>query len=133
MKYLIDTTICIYIINNHPPEVVQKFRKIGIGEVGVSSITVSELYYGICKSSQTEKNTQRVEEFLQPFTILPYDEKASREYGKIRYQLERMGKIIGPLDMLIAAHALSDDLVLITNNVKKFNRIKSLRVENWVS
>ncbi len=132
MIYLIDTNICIYIMNNHPPEVIEKFKKIGIGEVGVSSITVSELYYGVCKSSQIKKNSQRVNEFLQPFTILPYDEKASINYGHIRYELEKTGKLIGPLDMLIAAHALSNDLILITNNMKEFKKIKSLRLENWV-
>ena len=132
MNYLIDTNICIYIMNNHPPKVIEKFKKVGVGEVGISSITVSELYYGVYKSSQIDKNSQRVGEFLQPFSILSYDENASRSYGIIRNELEKKGKVIGPLDMLIAAHALSNDLILITNNVKEFERIQSLRVENWV-
>lgn len=132
MNYLIDTNICIYIMNNHPPKVIEKFKKVGVGEVGISSITVSELYYGVYKSPQVDKNSQRVGEFLQPFSILPYDENASRSYGIIRNELEKKGKVIGPLDMLIAAHALSNNLILITNNVKEFERIKSLRVENWV-
>ncbi len=132
MNYLIDTNICIYIMNNHPPKVIEKFKKVVVGEVGISSITVSELYYGVYKSSQIDKNSQRAGEFLQPFSILPYDENASRSYGIIRNELEKKGKVIGPLDMLIAAHALSNNLILITNNVKEFKRIKSLRVENWV-
>lgn len=133
MKFLIDTNICIYIMNNHPPEVLKKFKSIGVGKVGISSITVSELHYGACKSSHIEKNIKRLDEFLSPFEILSYDENASRYYGKIRSQLEKQGNIIGPLDMLIAAHALSKKLRLITNNVKEFRRIKSLRVENWVA
>jgi len=132
MKYLIDTNICIYIMNNHPPEVFEKFRNIGVGAIGISSITVSELYYGAYKSSKIKQNIKRVEEFLYPFEILPYDESASREYGKIRSYLEKNGQIIGPLDMLIAAHAISRNLTIITNNIKEFKRIKSLQVENWV-
>ena len=132
MKYLIDTNICIYIMNNHPPEVLERFRETGVGEVGISSISVSELYYGAYKSGRAEQNIKRVEEFLYPFEILTYDESASREYGKIRSYLEKSGRIIGPLDMLIAAHALSRGLIIVTNNIGEFSRIKALRVENWV-
>ena len=132
MKYLIDTNICIYIMNNHPPEVLEKFKHIGVGEVGISSISVSELHYGVCKSKKIEQNIKRFEEFLYPFEILTYDENASREYGKVRSQLEKKGLIIGPLDMLIAAHAISRELTIITNNTKEFRRIRSLKVENWV-
>lgn len=132
MKYLIDTNICIYIMNNHPHEVFERFRNIGVGAIGISSITVSELYYGACKSSKIKQNIKRVEEFLYPFEILPYDESASREYGKIRSYLEKNGQIIGPLDLLIAAHAISRNLTIITNNTKEFKRIESLQVENWV-
>lgn len=133
MKYLIDTNICIYIMNNRPPEVIQRFKSVEIGFVGISSISVSELHYGVCESAGFKKNTKRLEEFLNPFEILPYDENAARYYGKIRSQLENQGNVIGPLDMLIAAHALSNDLILITNNEKEFNRIESVRVENWVN
>jgi len=132
MKYLIDTNICIYIMNNHPPEVLEKFKHIGVGEVGISSISVSELHYGACKSKKIKQNIKRLEEFLFPFDILTYDENASREYGKVRSQLEKKGQIIGPLDMLIAAHAISRELTIITNNTKEFRRIRSLKVENWV-
>ena len=122
----------MHIMNNHPPEVFEKFRNIEVGAIGISSITVSELYYGAYKSSKIKQNIKRVEEFLYPFEILPYDESASREYGKIRSYLEKKGQIIGPLDMLIAAHAISRNLTIITNNIKEFKRIKSLQVENWV-
>ena len=132
MKFLIDTNICIYIMNNRPPEVIQRFKNIEIGLIGISSISVSELHYGVNKSRCIKHNLKRLEEFLNPFEILPYDENASRYYGKIRSQLENQGNVIGPLDMLIAAHALSEDLILITNNEKEFKRIQAVKVENWV-
>ena len=131
MNYLIDTNICIYIMNKRPPEVIQKFKKFDIGQIAISSITFSELNYGVAKSQQKKKNAKRLDEFLTPFVILPYDENASRYYGTIRAYLERQGKIMGPLDMLIAAHALSEELTLVTNNEKDFQRIESLKVENW--
>ena len=120
-------------MNDHPPEVIQKFREIGVGNICISSITVSELQYGACKSNQIKKNIKRLEEFLSPFEILAYDETASNYYGKIRFHIEKQGNEIGPLDMLIAAHALSENLTLITNNEKEFKRIKLLKVENWVT
>ena len=131
--FLIDTNICIYLMNDHPPQVIQKFREIGVGNVCISSITVSELQYGVFKSKQIKKNMKRLDEFLTPFEIIPYDESASIYYGKIRSHLEKKGYVIGPLDMLIAAHALSEKLTLITNNEKEFKRVKSLKVENWIT
>ena len=120
-------------MNERPPEVIRKFKNTEIGQIGISTITVSELNYGVSKSKYQKQNNKRLEEFLAPFDILPYDENASKFYGKIRTQLEHEGKIIGPLDMLIAAHALSEDVILVTNNEKEFKRIKSLKVENWIS
>ena len=133
MMFLIDTNICIYIMNDHPPEVIQKFREIGVGNICISSITVSVLQYGAYKSKHIKKNIKRLEEFLSPFEILAYDETASNYYGKIRSHLEKQDNVIGPLDMLIAAHALSENLTLITNNEKEFKRIRLLKVENWVT
>ena len=132
--FLIDTNICIYIMNNHPPQVIQRFREIGVGNICISSITVSELQYGACKSKQIKKNLERLDEFLRPFEIISYDESASIHYGKIRSYLEKQGNdVIGPLDMLIAAHALSENLTVITNNEKEFKRVKALKVKNWVT
>lgn len=131
MNYLIDTNICIYVMNQRPSEVIQRFRDTDVGQIGISTITVSELNYGVAKSQLRKQNAKRLEEFLIPFEIFPYDENASKYYGVIRSQLESQGKLIGPLDMLIAAHALSEDLVLVTNNEKEFQRIQSLKVENW--
>lgn len=133
MKYLIDTNICIYLMNHHPPEVLARFRNMGVGKIALSSITVSELYYGAWKSKAIQQNIRRIEEFVYPFDVLAYDEDAAKEYGKIRSSLEEQGQVIGPLDMLIAAHALSRNLILITNNTKEFERVKSLQIENWVS
>lgn len=118
-------------MNQRPPEVIQRFRDTDVGQIGISTITVSELNYGVAKSQLRKQNAQRLEEFLTPFEILPYDENASKYYGVIRSQLEDQGKVIGPLDMFIAAHALSEDLILVTNNEKEFQRIQSLKVENW--
>jgi tRNA(fMet)-specific endonuclease VapC len=131
MKYLIDTNICIYIMNKRPVAVIKKFKQFELGEIGISTMTVSELQYGVAKSTYREKNQQHLEEFIAPLEILTYDEMAARAYGDIRFQLEKYGQPIRPLDLLIAAHALSQDLVLITNNDMEFKRIKNLKVENW--
>ena len=133
IKYLIDTNICIYIMNKRPLEIILKFKQFDVGEIGVSTITVSELQYGVSKSKNHRLNKQRVEEFLSPLDILPYDELAASIYGDIRLELEKYGEPIGPLDLLIAAHGLSRNLVLITNNEKEFKRVKNLKVENWVN
>ena len=131
MKYLIDTNICIYIMNKRPPAVIKKFKRFELGEIGISTITVSELQYGVSKSNHRKKNADRLEEFLAPLEMLTYDQMAARVYGDIHFQLENLGQPIGPLDLLIAAHAISRDLVLITNNEREFKRIKRLKVENW--
>ncbi len=131
MKYLIDTNICIYIMNKRPAKVIKKFRQFEMGEIGTSTITVSELQYGVTKSEHREVNQQRLQEFLAPLEILNYDGMAAKAYGDIRFQLEKSGQPIGPLDLLIAAHALSRNLILVTNNETEFRRIENLKVENW--
>ena len=131
MKYLIDTNICIYIMNKHPAEVIKKFKQFVLGDIGISTITASELQYGVSKSIHRKENQKRLEQFMAPFEILAYDEMAAKEYGDIRFHLEKEGQPIGPLDVLIAAHAISRNLILVTNNDKEFKRIKNLQVENW--
>ena len=133
MNFLIDTNICIYIMNKRPPEVIHRFKNIEVGQIGISTITVSELNYGASKSNLRKQNFKRLEEFLAPFEIIPYSQSASKYYGEIRSRLENQGNVIGPLDLLIAANALSKNLTLVTNNEKEFKRIKSLKVENWVT
>ena len=132
MNYLIDTNICIYIMNQRPVSVIDKFKTMAPGDIGISSITVSELQYRVAKSSGKSENVRRLSEFLLPFDILPYDSKAASVYGKIRSQLEDAGQTIGPLDILIGAHALSQNLIIVTNNAKEFSRIDRLTVQNWV-
>ncbi len=133
MTYLIDTNICIYLMNQQPPEVIQRFKSVGVGAIGVSIITVSELQYGVAKSKHVQQNAKRLRGFLVPFDILPYDEVAAKFYGPIRSKLEKQGQMIGSLDLLIAAHALSLGSILVTNNEREFNRVPKLKVENWVA
>ena len=133
MKYILDTNICIYIINNKPAKVLRKFERYPVYEFGISSITHAELQYGVEKSENKNTNQAALDEFLLPLTILPFQGKrlVSR-YGEIRTALESKGQTIGPLDMLIAAHALSLDLTIISNNIKEFSRVPKLKCENWV-
>ena len=132
MKYLLDTNICIYLIKKKPEKVLKKLKTLNISDVANSVITVSELEYGVQKSKNQEQNKIALIEFLAPLVILSYTDKAAIEYGKLRAYLEATGKSIGSLDMLIAAHALSEHLTLITNNVKEFNLVPCLKIENWV-
>ena len=129
---MLDTNICIYIIKNKPQSLREKFREFDVGDLCISSITVSELYYGVYKSLYVEKNILALEHFLRPFDILEYDLNASIEYGKITATLEKSGKVIGGLNMMIAAHALSNKMTLVTNNIKEFERIENLVLDNWV-
>lgn len=132
MRFLLDTNICIYIIKKKPKQVIDMFLTLPIGSVGISSITLAELQYGIAKSINVEKNREALEKFLTPFEVLDFDQNAANCYGDIRAELERRGTPIGSLDMLIAAHARSLDVILVTNNEKEFVRIVDLKIENWV-
>ena len=127
---LLDTNTCIYIINNRPPNVLEKFRKYKAGEVGISSIAASELAYGVAKSGSL-KNRKALEMFLAPLQILPFDSQCLWFYADLRASLEKQGLSIGPMDALIAAHALSMEGTLVTNNVKEFVRVPKLKLENW--
>ena len=133
MKILLDTNICIYIIKQNPPQVAKQFNKYGAGEIGISAIAVAELYYGVEKSHYRAKNERALEKFLAPLIIAKFDDRAALIYGKIRANLEIKGTPIGSLDMLIAAHALSLQLTLITNNLREFNRVPNLELENWAN
>ena len=132
MNYLLDTNICIYLIKNRPIEVRKKFDRLTVGAIGISSVTTSELYYGVFKSSKVTENQQALLEFLLPLIIVSYDDKVAPFYGDIRSNLEKSGRTIGPLDMMIAAHALSLGVTLVTNNMKEFQQVPGLMVENWV-
>ena len=127
---LLDTNTCIYIINNRPPNVLEKFRKYKAGEVGISSIAASELAYGVAKSGSI-KNRKALDMFLAPMQILPFDSQCLWFYADLRASLEKQGLSIGPMDSLIAAHALSIDGTLVTNNIKEFMRVPKLKLDNW--
>ena len=127
---LLDTNTCIYIINNRPPNVLERFRKYKAGEVGISSIAASELAYGVAKSGSL-KNRTALEMFLAPMQILPFDSQCLWFYADLRASLEKQGLSIGPMDTLIAAQALSIDGTLVTNNIKEFVRVPKLKLENW--
>ena len=131
MKYLFDTNICIYTINKKPQKLINKIIGIPVSDIGISSITLSELEYGVAKSMKQEQNRVALTEFLLPLQIYFFDDFAAREYGKIRYILEKKGEPIGAIDMFIAAHALSLNVILVTNNVREFKRVPELRIENW--
>ncbi|MFT4152354.1 type II toxin-antitoxin system tRNA(fMet)-specific endonuclease VapC [Parafilimonas sp.] len=133
MSYLLDTNICIYIIKKKPVSVFKKFEAILPGEIGISSITLAELYYGAIKSSNQQKNLAALNQFLTPLSIYNFDYASCMEYGSIRTDLEKKETPIGALDTLIAAHAKSLNLILVTNNEKEFNRVDGLTIENWVA
>ena len=132
MKYLLDTNICIYLIKNKPETVALKLKEVDITDISISSVTTAELYFGVNKSSKKEQNQSALNTFLLPFEILSFDEKDSFIYGTIRAELERTGFPIGAMDLLIASQAISRELTLVTNNTYEFQRVKGLRIENWV-
>lgn len=133
MKFLLDTNICIYIINRRPAEVRRKLEDCAVGEVGISAITVSELQYGVAKSLSRERNQAALDKFLMPLEVLAYGEDAARHYGRLRRFLEVQGTPIGPLDLMIAAHALALGVTVITHNTAEFARVPGLRVEDWTT
>ncbi|WP_439258999.1 type II toxin-antitoxin system tRNA(fMet)-specific endonuclease VapC [Lonepinella sp. BR2930] len=130
MKYLLDTNICIYIINHKPPQVFERFAQYELGDLAISSITVAELAFGVEKSGSL-RNKEALNKFLIPLEIISFDENAIWHYAKLRNYLQQQGTIIGLLDMLIAAQALSLNVPLVTNN-KEFCRIPNLLLDNWV-
>jgi len=132
ITYMLDTDICIYIIKKKPGHIIERLSKSHISDIGISSITLSELEYGAAKSSRPAQNKLALSEFLAPIEILPYDDMAAQEYGQIRIHLERKGTPIGSMDMLIAAHARSINCILVTNNEQEFNRVPFLQIDNWV-
>ena len=130
--YLMDTNICIYIIKKKPVDVLKTLKTKSKKDIYVSSITIAELEYGVAKSQFPEKNRIALIEFLSIFNILPFDDTDAVEFGMIKRDLEKKGKIIGPMDLLLAAQAKAKKLILVTNNVKEFERVEGIKIENWV-
>lgn len=130
--YLLDTNICIYIINKRPDSVIEKVKQFKPSQIKLSAISVGELEYGVSKSKSREKNRTALIDFLSGFDIIPFDDIDAEVYGLIRADLERKGQIIGSYDMQIAAQAVSKGLILVTNNTGEFSRIETLKIENWI-
>ena len=129
---LLDTNICIYIINAKPPGVLARFQQFQLGDIGLCSVVAAELAFGVAKSRST-RNRHALEMFLAPLTILPFDENAIWVYGELRADLEHRGVPIGSLDTMIAAHALSLHATLVTNNTREFSRVPGLQLDNWAN
>lgn len=133
IPYMLDTNICIYIIKQKPYNVINRFQQFPISSVAISSITLSELEYGVMKSFKKDQNQLALSQFVAPLEILPYGDDAAPYYGSLRAFLEKQGTPIGSLDMLIAAHALSMNCTLVTNHEKEFSGIPDIRLENWIA
>ncbi len=132
MKYMLDTNICIFLIKCKPESVIQKFIQNKPEDICISSITYAELIHGVEKSKAKEKNRIALAMFLSEIQIISFDILAAQSYGVVKADLQKRGLPIGPMDTLIAAHANALGLVLVTNNVREFSRVKGLVVEDWV-
>ena len=131
MHFMLDTNICIYTIKKKPLRVLEKLNSLIPSDTCISSITLAELEYGVSKSRKPEKNRHALSAFLAPIEIVPFNHQAAFHYGKIRTDLEKKGIMIGGMDLLIASHALSLSLTLVTNNIREFKRIPNVHLENW--
>ncbi|NKC15940.1 MAG: PIN domain-containing protein [Gammaproteobacteria bacterium] len=132
MIYLLDTDICIYIIKHRPVAVRERLAQLAPGSAGISSVTLGELAYGAANSDSVAANFARIEAITEAVDVLQFGADAALRYGALRAVLKRQGRSIGPLDMLIAGHALALDLTLVSNNTREFSRIEGLRIENWI-
>ena len=131
MKYMLDTNICIYLIKKKPERVLEKLKSAINAGVAISAITLAELEFGVALSSYPEKNADTLLQFLTAYKVLPFDLKAAAQYGLIRSDLQKKGKLIGQMDLLIAAHAKATGLILVTNNTREFIRVEGLFAEDW--
>jgi tRNA(fMet)-specific endonuclease VapC len=131
VKWLLDTNVCIAVIRQRPESALRRLRGKQVGQVGLSTITLAELEFGAAKSQQPARARAALREFLLPLEVVPFDEAAADAYGTVRAAMEKKGRPIGPLDTLIAAHALALGTVLVTNNTREFRRVPGLSVEDW--
>ena len=131
LKYMLDTNIVIYVIKRRPIEVLEVFNLHAV-EMCISSITFAELIHGVEKSARPEHNMRQVEDFVSRLEVLEYGNKAASHYGDIRADLERKGTPIGVNDLHIAGHARSEGMTIVTNNLREFERVEGLRLDNWV-
>lgn len=133
MKYMLDTNICIFIIKNRPQHVLCRFLELEPGDFCISSITYGELCHGVENSQAKEKNRAALMLFLSGIEIIPFDTDCAQVYGQIKAELQKKGMPIGPMDTLIAAHAKTLGMILVTNNTREFSRVNGLKLEDWVS
>jgi tRNA(fMet)-specific endonuclease VapC len=131
LTYMLDTNICIHVMKNYPQALREKFNSLA-EQLCISSITLGELHYGAEKSARRIDNLSAIEHFVARLDVLPFEAKAAAHYGQVRAELERAGTPCGPHDMQIGGHARSEGLIVITNNIREFNRMPGIRVENWV-
>lgn len=131
LRYMLDTNICIHVIKDRPATLRQKFNRFS-EQLCISSITLAELYYGAEKSKKQAANLTAIEQICGQLTVLPFAERPAHHFAMIKCELERDGKLIGPYDLLIAGHARSEGLTLVTNNEREFSRVPGLRIENWI-
>jgi tRNA(fMet)-specific endonuclease VapC len=132
MRFMLDSNICIHLIKHRPQRLINRFDRIPVEDVGISAITLAELEYGVAKSSRPEQNRAALAAFISPLEMAPFAEASTVIYGRIRAFLEKKGQMIGSMDLLIAAHALSLGVRLVTNNAEEFKRVPGLRVETWM-
>ena len=130
LRYMLDTNICIYVIKNRPPHLRDRFNQ-HAEQLCISSVVLAELIYGAEKSARPEQNLAIVEGLAARLEVLPFADKAAAHFGELRAELERKGTPIGPYDLMIAGHARGEGLILVSNNVREFDRVSGLRVENW--
>ena len=132
MRYMLDTDICIYVINERPAHVLTAFRAHAAHGLGISSVTAGELFYGVARTG-SQRNLQALRQFLAPLEIAPFNSAAAEIFGSLRAWLTAQGTPIGPYDSQIAAHAQALGLTLVSNNTREFLRVPGLRVENWAA
>lgn len=133
MKLMLDTNICIAIIKQKPNDILQKFNSYQLGDICISSVTLAELRYGVAKSQYQDKNRVALDQFILPLEVVDFDEPATLHYGMLRTMLEKQGTTISALDMMIAAHALSLNVSLVTNNTNEFECVSGLKVIDWIT
>ena len=133
MRYLLDTNICIYLSKRNHPDLLAKLAQIPVVEAGISVVTYGELVYGAFKSERRKENLHTIGEFIEAFRPLPLPVEAGQAYGSIKEDLRAKGQIIGENDLWIASHALTEDYILVTNNMREFKRINGLQIENWAA
>jgi tRNA(fMet)-specific endonuclease VapC len=131
MKWMLDTNVCIDIIKERPRSVLDRFKNHTVGDIGISVVTLAELEYGVSASGRPAKNREALDQFVSPLEVAPFDRDATAAYGRLRAALEKKGLMIGSMDLLIAAHAVSLDVRLVTHNSREFGRVPGLKIEDW--